>query len=194
MPTIMLIIGNYASQPYTEEENNIFKRFASVFEQSYTRFLDLQKAEAQAREAQIEAALERVRSRTMAMHKSDELASVVNLMFNEFRNLQTAEELVTLSRGFITNLYEEQKQFDLWVTDLDGSEIKQQFFIDIQEPTTGKPMYEAWTTKKPIFILDREGEKLQGWLQYLESIHPTCEYLYLLFRRVHRDNFLFAFI
>jgi hypothetical protein len=28
-----------------------------VFDQSYTRFLDLQKAEAQAREAQIEAAL-----------------------------------------------------------------------------------------------------------------------------------------
>ena len=53
---------------------DIFKRFAKVFEQTYIRFLDLKKAEAQAREAQIEAALERVRSRTMAMHKSDELA------------------------------------------------------------------------------------------------------------------------
>ncbi len=30
----------------------ILQRFAKVFEQSYTRFLDLQKAEAQAREAQ----------------------------------------------------------------------------------------------------------------------------------------------
>ena len=44
-----------------------------VFEQAYTRFLDLQKAEAQAREAQIEAALERVRSRSMSMQKSEEL-------------------------------------------------------------------------------------------------------------------------
>ena len=34
--------------------HDIFKRFAKVFEQTYTRFLDLQKAEAQAREAQIE--------------------------------------------------------------------------------------------------------------------------------------------
>jgi len=42
-------------------------RFGKVFQQTYTRFLDLQKAEAQAREAQIEAALERVRSRTLAM-------------------------------------------------------------------------------------------------------------------------------
>ncbi|MBK6635715.1 MAG: hypothetical protein IPG38_16775 [Chitinophagaceae bacterium] len=44
-------------------EENIFRRFAQVFEQTYTRFLDLQKAEAQAKEAKIEAALERVRSR-----------------------------------------------------------------------------------------------------------------------------------
>jgi hypothetical protein len=33
---------------------------AKVFEQAYTRFLDLQKAEAQARESQIQLALERV--------------------------------------------------------------------------------------------------------------------------------------
>ena len=55
---------------------DVFQRFASVFSQTYTRFLDLQKAEAQAREAQIEAALERVRSRSMAMHKSEELAEL----------------------------------------------------------------------------------------------------------------------
>ena len=47
-------------------EVQIFKRFAQVFEQTYTRFLDLQKAEAQAREAQIEAALERVRAASLA--------------------------------------------------------------------------------------------------------------------------------
>ena len=59
------------------EIHDIFKRFGKVFEQTYTRFLDLQKAEAQAREAQIETALEKVRSRSLAMHKSDELQEVV---------------------------------------------------------------------------------------------------------------------
>ena len=39
------------------EMHDIFKRFAKVFEQTYTRFLDLQKAEAQARESQIQLAL-----------------------------------------------------------------------------------------------------------------------------------------
>jgi hypothetical protein len=51
------------------------------------RFLDLQKAEAQAREAQIELALERVRARTMAMQKSDELAEAAQLLYHEFGTL-----------------------------------------------------------------------------------------------------------
>ena len=68
---------------FSEADNEILKRFGKVFEQSYTRFLDLQKAEAQAREAQIEAALERVRSRTLAMQKSDELAETSAVLFQQ---------------------------------------------------------------------------------------------------------------
>ena len=74
---IWFSVTRYDTTPFTDEENAIFKRFAKVFEQTYTRFLDLQKAEAQAREAQIEAALERVRSRTMAMHNSQDVGETV---------------------------------------------------------------------------------------------------------------------
>lgn len=69
------------------EAHDIFQRFAKVFEQTYTRFLDLQKAEAQAREAQIEAALEKVRSRTMAMQKSEELPLAANNLFLQVQEL-----------------------------------------------------------------------------------------------------------
>jgi signal transduction histidine kinase len=83
MPNIMLVIGNYASNPYSDDENAIIQRFATVFEQAYTRFLDLQKAEAQAREAQIEAALERVRAKAMAMHSSKDISDATAIVFNE---------------------------------------------------------------------------------------------------------------
>jgi len=73
-------------EPYPEAEE-LFKRFAKVFEQTYTRFLDLQKAEAQTKEAKIEAALEKIRSRTMGMQSSDELPEVANLLFAEVRAL-----------------------------------------------------------------------------------------------------------
>ena len=72
----------------TGERAKILERFAKVFDLTYTRFLDLQKAEAQAREAQIQLALERVRARTMAMHKSDELMEAANLLFQQVQSLE----------------------------------------------------------------------------------------------------------
>jgi len=41
------------SKPYPEAPMILFMRFAKVFEQTHTRFLDLQKAEAQARELKL---------------------------------------------------------------------------------------------------------------------------------------------
>ena len=70
-----------------EQDLEIYRRFTSVISLTYTRFNDLQKAEAQAREAQIEAALERVRSKTMAMHNSQDVGDTVATMFDEFVNL-----------------------------------------------------------------------------------------------------------
>ena len=64
------------------EMHNVFKRFAKVFEQTYTRFLDLQKAEEQAREAQIEVLLNgSVRKQWRC--RSDELEEVVHTVFRQ---------------------------------------------------------------------------------------------------------------
>lgn len=82
-----IFIINHTGRKFSEEENVILKRFSKVFEQSYTRFLDIRKAEAQAREAQIEAALEKVRSRTMAMHNPDELEEVVAIIAEKLQDL-----------------------------------------------------------------------------------------------------------
>ena len=64
------IINVQSNEARSEESIRLLERFAGVFDGTYTRFLDLKKAEAQVREAKIEAALERVRSRSMAMHQS----------------------------------------------------------------------------------------------------------------------------
>ncbi|HZJ36657.1 MAG TPA: nuclear transport factor 2 family protein, partial [Gillisia sp.] len=84
---VAILLHRYYDTPFSDAENEILKRFTNVFQQAYTRFLDLQKAEAQAREAQIEAALERVRSRTMAMQKSDELHDTAKLLFQQIKSL-----------------------------------------------------------------------------------------------------------
>ena len=79
-----LIFITYEPAP---QAHDVFRRFAKVFEQTYTRFLDIQRAEAQAREAEIEAALERVRSRALAMTESGELLDVVFKIRQEFSGL-----------------------------------------------------------------------------------------------------------
>ena len=84
---IWFSVSRYDTTPFTDEENAIFKRFANVFEQAYTRFLDLQKAETQAREAQIELSLERVRAKTMAMQKPSEFVDVINIIGEQFVHL-----------------------------------------------------------------------------------------------------------
>ena len=94
------------------ELHDIFKRFAAVFDQTYTRFLDLQKAEAQAREAQIEAALERVRSRSMGMQKSEELKEVIQVVYEQFVHLNIHVE----HTGFIMD-YKERNDMHIWLAD-----------------------------------------------------------------------------
>ena len=83
---VALGISTYAS--LTEDEINLFKRFRNVFELAYRRFLDIEKAIAQAREAQIEAALEKVRSRSMGMQKSEELKDVIKIVYQQLTNLK----------------------------------------------------------------------------------------------------------
>jgi len=80
---VSLYLLNFSGIPYSEADNVTLMRFGKVFEQTYTRFKDLEQAEEQAREAQIEAALERVRSRTMGMRKSEELQDAALLLFQQ---------------------------------------------------------------------------------------------------------------
>jgi hypothetical protein len=78
-----LFVDSFDGQSFSEENQSVIKKAGKVFEQCYIRFLDLQKAELQAREAQIEAALERVRARTMGMHESKELHDVIETVTNQ---------------------------------------------------------------------------------------------------------------
>ena len=90
--------GNHAIQhQLSAEQIEIMLRFAKVFQQTYTRFQDLQKAEAQTKEAQIEAALERVRSRSKAMHKSTELLEAGEILFAEINRLG----IESLTAGYV---------------------------------------------------------------------------------------------
>ena len=117
MDNVGLYIENFSGSPYSDEENDTLLRFGKVFQQTYTRFLDLQKAEAQAREAQIEAALERIRAKSMAMHQSHNLRDVVQVMYKQLEILGLAWEGIS-----IVLCHEEKDELEYWFADVMGLE------------------------------------------------------------------------
>src|SRR5204863_391442 len=137
-----IFIINQSGRKFTEAENDILQRFAGVFEQTYTRFLDLQKAEAQAREAQIEAALERVRSRTMAMHKSDELTEVNTTIIQQIKLLE-----IRLYAFGIHICHANEPISEAWMGDPVGGYMPKVIYDHSQDPISVK-MYSGWKEGK----------------------------------------------
>ncbi len=157
------MIVAFSGQPFNDSEMEILRRFAKVFEQTYTRFLDLQKAEAQAREAQIESALERIRARTMAMHQSKELAEVASLLFEELKSLEIEPAVC----GF-TILNKENFLGDLYFS------VRGNFFgqkIEFPHDVTENMLqvYHEWKKGKDFFKTILEGESQQRENQILDA-------------------------
>jgi signal transduction histidine kinase len=167
-------LGFHHHRRATEEEKNIIVRFAGEFGRVYQRFLDLQKAEAQAREAQIEAALERIRSRAMAMQHSEELRDVALELRTQMGILgQKDLEVCTI------HLYEEHKNhFESWAAmHLHGKEERLLQFQALF-PKSGKliidEMMECYASDQNEYVLVNEGEKGRQWFELLREKAPEA--------------------
>jgi hypothetical protein len=108
----LLGASSWTGEIFSENDIEVLKRVARVFEQAYIRFLDLQRAEAQTREANIEAALEKIRSRSLGMHKSEEILDVVAILFEKLKELG-----LVFDGGAAIHLFSEgSRDATIWVT------------------------------------------------------------------------------
>ncbi|ULQ52759.1 ATP-binding protein [Flavihumibacter fluvii] len=165
LDTVGLYIENFSAIPYTDEENNILLRLGKVFQQTYTRFLDLKKAEAQAKEAQIEAALEKVRSRTMAMQKSDELLDVASILFQQVKALGVLQ----WNCGF--NIWEiGDEAFIYYPGTPDGIISQSPCKIPLTEHPVFKSFDESRRRGDELFIYEKEGDFQRSHYQYMLSL------------------------
>ena len=162
---INVFIGNFAMKPLSDEQNAIVIRFANVFEQSYTRFLDLKKAEAQAKEANIEAALEKVRSRTLAMQKSDELAGTSAVLFQQLIQLG-----IEPNRLYISIIQNDAGDSEFWITDEDGSKVSFAYTANLNDNYSFQKMLDGWKKQKKSLIIDMHGKELDDYFHHLNSL------------------------
>ncbi|WP_332911007.1 hypothetical protein [Algoriphagus boritolerans] len=82
-----IFLMRYTEGVYSGYEKDIIQRFSKVFEQAYTRFLDLQKAEAQALEVIKRASVDRVRAEIASMRTTSDLERIQPLIWNELNIL-----------------------------------------------------------------------------------------------------------
>jgi len=144
-----------------EDEKNILNRFSKEFERTYTRFLDLKKAEAQARESQIEAALERVRSHSMGMQSTDDFASVTTEMFNQLRNF--GEDLFATGIVFCDK---HDGHVEQWHSIPNGGMLSP-MIVPIDLDYIHQYRYDQWKAGKELFSIEIPSDFIE---QHFEDI------------------------
>ena len=166
LDNVGLYIENFSGIPYTDDENNTLMRFGKVFQQTYTRFLDLQKAEAQAREAQVELSLERVRAKTMAMHTSEHVGETVATMFDELVKLGIEK---TVRCGI--SVIDESQEMEVWRAsyNTDGKVDMVIGRIDMTIHPLLKGVYKAWKNKETAYAYELAGKDLKDYYREINN-------------------------
>ncbi|MBD0351868.1 MAG: hypothetical protein ICV65_12010, partial [Flavisolibacter sp.] len=165
------------------ERTEKVKRTTAILLEETIAELEQKRAavEAQNRELEIEAALERVRSRTMAMHHSNELAETATVLFQQLKELGAQPE-----RFIIAIVNEEERVFEFWSTEQGGNEISHKFKVSIDEPVLLSRAYKAWQEKKKSVVIELTGENLNQFIKYLhEEVHLPIKEELLKKRRAH---------
>lgn len=138
-------------------------RFAQVFNQTFTRFLDLQKAEEQTRQALVEAALERVRGMAMAMNHSDDINQIAEAIFNELGILN-----VNPLRVGVGIIDEKDKAIQTWTSTI---QKEQPVTVSGNIPISFHPMlragFNAWKESKERFIYELKGNEKERFYNRL---------------------------
>jgi RNA binding exosome subunit len=140
----MCTSASWTSKKQKHRQGKITERFAKVFDQAYTRFLDLQKAEAQAREAQIQLSLERIRAKAMAMQHSDELGFFLKVVFEQFDVLNLSPVSCQLSFFDIEN-----NRSTFRMTGKNGAVLIATQEIDLDASPIWKQKVEGWKSGHP---------------------------------------------
>jgi signal transduction histidine kinase len=186
LENIGLYIENFSGTPYTDEENNTLLRCGKVFQQTYTRFLDLQKAEAQAREAVKRASVDRVRAEIASMRTTGDLERITPLIWNELTTLG-----VPFIRCGVFIMDEERRQVQTHLSTPDGKAIAT-FNLPYDAPGETAEILEHWYRKElhkqhwneAQFVEFTQNLVQQGAItsgdQFLPENRPTDLYLHFL--------------
>ncbi|HLY68976.1 MAG TPA: ATP-binding protein [Puia sp.] len=163
-------INVVTSQPLAEAQCRIMIRVVQVFGLIYTRFLDLQKAEASVTEAQIESALERVRARAQAMQQPEELKDLIEVYRSEMGMLGK-DELQTCQ----IYIYDEKAvKSECWIALKDyrtGGDniVSDEFELNLDDTWVGREMLRFYHGDAKETSIVISGNSREEWVHYCQA-------------------------
>lgn len=101
------------------------------------------------RELEIEAGLERVRTKAMAMQKTDELLEAGGLLYKELSNLG----IVSLTSGYVLMDEEEKIGWNYDASPADGSIMPEPLGIPHDETKVMRSITKSWKNQEPFQII-----------------------------------------
>ena len=163
-------VWSVSPQPHSEEHKQIMKRFTSVFSLTFRRYQDLKKAEAQAREATIEAALEKVRGKAMAMHNSNDLSVTASMVFTELRRLG-----INPIRCGVGLLNKESRKAQLYsaTSSAGGDSLSLVGWVILSKHPVLERIYESWLDNEEYYP-ELQGEQMRSYYQLLLQGLPVA--------------------
>ena len=157
-----IAVASFSGTLLTPAESEILKRFARMFEQCYIRFMDLKKAEAQAHESKIEAALERIRAGAMAMQSSAELGNIIETVYHEFGGLD-----ISIDRALIMIFDTKTNVTTWWMASPEGGSSHRGYDVQKYDHPLDAAQWQGWNEHEEKWQYLLEGESKKSWDNYL---------------------------
>ena len=132
----------WSETPYNESEIKILKRFATIIDLTFRRYIELQKSEANAREAVKQAALDRIRADIASMRTIGDLDRITPLIWNELTILG-----IPFIRCGVFIMDDSQKLIHTFLSTPDGKAIAA-FHLPYDTPGNFADMVIHWQNKK----------------------------------------------
>lgn len=147
-----------------EKRIAILRKMASTFELTYTRLLDLQKAEKRASIAQREASVSRLRAEIVSMESTSDLNDISKLLWKELTSSH-----ITFIRCGIILIDEKNTTLQVFLTRKDGSTFDP-FVIPFQGLPTFPEAVNAWRTGQ-VYTDAWDQEGYESWAKFLIEQH-----------------------
>ena len=145
-------------EPLTDEECIIMTQFAHAFGLIYTRFLDLQKAEYQTREALRKAALDRIRAEITSMRTADDLKHITPLLWKELITFD-----VPFTRCGIFIIREDEKYIHAYLSTPEGKSLAV-LRLEFDGNETTDKMIDSWRSKT-VYKEQWDRDQFQSWVK-----------------------------